>query len=259
MLKYVLALIYLAASSLLSPGLYAAADDRSTSGKVFGAREVGLPDWFKGFTPTILFLDGDNQVVLRIDGYRSQRAFKYALDYVHEQAYRSTGLSRYIEDKAAKPVYALRAHPSFSTTRDLHEAAEDGPLAVIFEDRTCDECDAFHEGILRLPDTEKLLEKFTVVRLDALSDDSIVDVSGKTSTAKAFAADLGIDYRPGVVLFDQGREIIRIGGMLRSFHFQQVLGYVAGRHYEQYPVFNDYRRADSEEILSSGRDIDIWK
>jgi hypothetical protein len=47
MLKYVLALIYLAASILLSPGLYAAADDRSTSGKVFGAREVGLPDWFK--------------------------------------------------------------------------------------------------------------------------------------------------------------------------------------------------------------------
>jgi len=74
-------------------------------------------------------------------------------------------------------------------------------------------------------DTEKLLEQFTVVRLDALSEESIVDVSGKASTAKDFAADLGIDPRPGAVLFDKGKEIIRIGGMLRSFHFQQVLRY----------------------------------
>jgi thioredoxin-related protein len=217
------------------------------------ARHLGVR-----YTPTILFLDRDNQAVLRLNGYRSQQAFKDALDFVQDRAYRSTSLSRYIEDKARKPVYAFRDHPRFSDISDLHQAASK-PLAVIFEDSSCDECGAFHDEILGLPETEKLLEKFTVVRLDAHSDRQITDVSGAVSTPRTFAADLDIAYRPGVVLFDKGREITRVDGMLRGFHFQHVLRYVADRQYEQYPLFGDYLRASSREILKSGQDIDLWK
>jgi len=217
------------------------------------ARHLGVR-----YTPTILFLDQNNRVVLRLNGYRSRQAFKYALDFVQEQAYRSRTLSEYIEGKATKPVYALRDDPDFSNIKDLHGVA-DKPLAVIFEDKTCDECDTFHDEILGNAETRALLAKLTVVRLDALSDEAIVDVSGKPSTPKAFAAELGISYRPGVVLFDKGKEIARIDGMLRNFHFQQVLRYVADQHYEQYPTFNDYRRANMQEVLNSGQDIDMWK
>ena len=132
-------------------------------------------------------------------------------------------------------------------------------LARIDEDSSCDECNVFHDEILGLPETEKLLEKFTVVRLDAHSDRQITDVSGTVSTPRTFAADLDIAYRPGVVLFDKGREITRIDGMLRGFHFQQVLRYVADQQYERYPLFGDYLRASSREILNSGQDIDLWK
>ena len=217
------------------------------------ARHLGVR-----YTPTILFLDRDNQVVLRLNGYRSPQAFKYALDFVQEQAYRSGSLSQYIERKANKPVYVLRKDSAFSSITDLHKIT-DKPLAVIFEDKTCDECNAFREEVLGRAETKALLEKFTVVRLDALSDEAIIEPSGKPSTPKAFAAELGISYRPGVVLFDKGKEIIRIDGMLRSFHFQQVLRYVADKQYEQYPSFSGYRRASQQEILKSGRDIDIWK
>jgi thioredoxin-related protein len=210
------------------------------------------------YTPTILFLDSRNRTVLRLNGYRSRQAFKYALDFVHEQAYASTSLARYIEAKAKAPVYRLRDDPLFSGISDLHQVA-DKPLAVIFEDRTCDQCDLFHDEILANAETAKLLGRFTVVRFDALSEEPIVDIAGRVTTPKALADELDITYRPGLVLFDRGKEIIRVDGMLRSFHFQQVLRYVAEKGYERYPEFGDYRRANRREILESGRDIDIWK
>ncbi len=210
------------------------------------------------YTPTILFFDNNNRAVLRLNGYRSQQAFKYALDFVNGRAYKSTSLSRYIEDKSSEQVYTLKDNDSFSGIVDLGRVS-DKLLAVIFEDRSCDVCDKFHDEILKLPETAKRLEKYTVVRLDAFSNKPIKDVSGKSTTPKAFASALDITYRPGVVLFDKGKEIIRIDGMLRSFHFQQVLRYVAERHYAQYPNFGDYRKASSQAILKSGRDIDLWK
>jgi len=210
------------------------------------------------YTPTILFLDPGNRTVLRLNGYRSVQAFKYALDFVDTRAYERTTLAQYIEALEPAPVYHLRQHPSFSETTDLHTAS-DGPLAVIFEDQTCDECDALHDGILSRPETLAILERFTVVRLDALSSEPITDLTGNHTTPKAFAATLGISYRPGIVLFDRGREITRITGMLRTFHFQQVLRYVGERHYERYPDLREFRRADRSAILRSGRDIDIWE
>ena len=210
------------------------------------------------YTPTILFFDNKNKVVLRLNGYRSQQAFKYALDYVNDRAYISTSLSRYIEDKSSEQVYTLRDNNSFSDIVDL-SSVSDKPLAVIFEDSSCDGCDTFHDEILKLPETVKLLKKYTVVRLDAFSKQPIKDVSGNSTTPRALASALDITYRPGVVLYDKGKEIMRIDGMLRSFHFQQVLRYVAKRHYTQYPKFGDYRKVNSRAILKSGRDIDLWK
>lgn len=210
------------------------------------------------YTPTIIFLDAENAHVLRLNGYRSVDGFKHAIDYVHEKAYQRTKLSRYIEERVDKAMYALRDHPNFAAVDDL-SSVPDKPLMVLFEDRTCDECDALHENILNLDDTLAILDRFTVVRLDALSDAPLSDVSGNPTTAKDYGDQLGISYRPGVVLFDRGQEIMRIDGMQRTFHFQEVLRYVGERQYERYPKFRDYMAAREEAILGSGQDIDIWK
>jgi hypothetical protein len=71
-------------------------------------------------------------------------------------------------------------------------------------------------------------------------------------------AKLGITYRPSIVLFGKGREIVRIESMLYRYHCTGVLEYVAGRHYEQYPdsPFR-YLDVEMEELLKSGRDVDI--
>jgi thioredoxin-related protein len=98
------------------------------------------------------------------------------------------------------------------------------------------------------------------VRLDALSSDPIVDTEGNSTTPKAFAEKLGLTYRPGIVLFNQGKEIWRIDGLLYTFHFTEVLRYVGERHYQQYPDnFYDYLDVKTNEILNSGKDIDLSK
>jgi thioredoxin-related protein len=61
------------------------------------------------------------------------------------------------------------------------------------------------------------------------------------------------------VLFDRGKEIARIDGMLKTYYFQEVLRYVGERHYEQYPQLRDYLAARTQAILQSGENIDIWK
>lgn len=211
------------------------------------------------YTPTILFLNRDNKTVLRINGYRSVPAFKHALDFVQQQAYLNTSLSRFIEQRQSAPVYRFRDHPMLKQVSDLRSVAG-RPLAVLFEDSSCDACDALHDGHLRDPKTLKILENFTLVRLDANADDPIVDPAGKATTPRAFAEQLGLSYRPGIVLFDKGREISRIDGMLYSYHFQEVLRYVGERHYEQYPnSFYDYLNVRTSEILESGKNIDLSK
>ncbi|MCG8428552.1 MAG: thioredoxin fold domain-containing protein [Chromatiales bacterium] len=211
------------------------------------------------YTPTIIFLNKENKTVARVNGYRSVEAFKHMLDYVKEQAYTDTTLANFIEARQKKDNYSFRNHPQFKKVSNLQTAAQK-PLAVLFEDSGCDACNTLHDGHLSNPDINKVLENFTVVRLDALSEEKIVDVDGNTTTPKAFAKKLGLTYRPGIVLFDKGREIQRIDGLLYTYHFTEVLRYVGERHYEKYPnSFYDYLDVRTEAILASGKDVDLSK
>ena len=210
------------------------------------------------YTPTTIFLGPGNKPVLRLNGYRSVTAFKHALDFIVDKAYQQTTLAHYVANKVEDKIYTLREHPNFSTVADLSQLP-DKPLLVLFEDRTCDECATLHDEILSLDETKALLNHFTVVRLDALSEQSLVDLQGHTTTAKEFAAALAISYRPGIVLFDRGEEIHRIDGMQYRYHFQEILRYVGERYYAAYPEFRDYMRMREASILSSGQDIYIGR
>ena len=210
------------------------------------------------YTPTILFLNPQNQIVARVNGYRSVPDFKQVLDYVQKKAYLNTSLSKYV-DARKEAVYSLREHPQLKHLNDLKSVA-DQPLAVIFEDKGCRDCDALHEGHLKRPEVREILKKYTVVRLDALSDEPIIDVEGNPTTPKSYAENLGLVYRPGIVLFDKGKEVIRINSNLNTYHFEEILRYVGERHYEQYPEsFYDYLDTRTAEITASGRDVDLSK
>jgi len=209
------------------------------------------------YTPTVIFLNQENQPVARINGYRNVEEFKGILDYVQEQAYQEQKLSAYLDARKKKDGYALRPHPRLEEIQDL-SSVTDRPLAVLFEDSACVACDALHDGHFKDPEVDQALSKMAFVRLDTLSDAPMVDPEGNKTTAKEFAAKLGITYRPSIVLFDQGKEIVRIESMLYRYHFTGVLEYVADRQYEKYPG-GPFRYMDdkTEGLLKSGKDVAI--
>lgn len=210
------------------------------------------------YTPTVVFMNTDNQVVARVNGYRSVSDFKHILDYVQQKAYADTKLADYLDAKKASG-YAFRDHPQLQTVSDL-KSVSDKPLAVLFEDKGCGDCELLHDGYLAKPEVRDVLKNYTFVRLDALSDEPITDVDGNKTTPKAYAAKLGLTYRPGLVLFDKGMEIMRIQSQLYRYHFTEVLRYVGERHYEKYPdSFYDYLDVRTADILASGNDVDLGK
>jgi thioredoxin-related protein len=209
------------------------------------------------YTPTIVFLGQDNKPVARVNGYRNVPEFKLVLDYVNEKAYRESTLAGYLAARRAEGAYSLRDHPRLEAITDLSQV-RDRPLAVLFEDEACVACAELHHGHLKDPAVNAALEKMAFVRLDAGSEEPITDPAGNATTPKAWAADLGLTYRPGIVLFDRGREIARIESMLYRYHFTGVLEYVAERHYEEYPE-SPFRYIDAKtaELTAAGEDVTI--
>lgn len=209
------------------------------------------------FTPTLVFLNQDNKPVARVSGYRNVEDFKPVLEYVAEKAYETMTLAEYLDAKKPTGVYSFRAHPQIQDLTDLSTVPE-RPLALLFEDSGCAACEALHDGHLADPGVNAILERFTLVRLDALSEAPIVGPTGNQTTPKALAATLGIEYRPSLVLFDKGREIARIESMLYRFHFAGILEYVGERKYLDYPDSPfDYINAKTAELTAAGKDVSI--
>ena len=221
--------------------------------------EKELAERFKVmYTPTIIFLSPDNKVVARTNGYRSVPDFKLVLNYVQEKAYEQQRLTQYINEKKSQN-YKFRDHPQLISAVNLQSLA-DKPLAVLLEDKGCVDCDALHDGYLASQEVRDILKKYSFVRLDTLSEEKLIDVDGNETTAKAWADKLGISYRPAIVLFDKHKEIARIESMLFSYHFTELLRYVADRHYEKYPDdFYTWLDTRTAEILKSGKNVDFSK
>jgi predicted bacteriocin transport accessory protein len=207
------------------------------------------------YTPTLLFLDQSNKVVVRINGYRSSENFKYILDFVKNKEYKNMKLTEYIEKVKNKTLYSLKENKLFQNINDLSKI--DGPLAVIFEDGSCTQCDYLHNNTFKNKDVIQEISKFTLVRFDANSKKEIITPSGKITTAKKWAKNLGLDYRPGILLFNNKIEQARIDALLYSFHFKELFRFVSTNQYKIYKSFLDYLKVRQSELLEQGINIDI--
>jgi len=221
--------------------------------------EKELAEHFKViYTPTVIFLNSENKVVARTNGYRYVGDFKHVLDYVYTKSYAETSLAKFI-DKRKKATYSFRTHPLLTETNNL-KSLTGKPLAVLFEDKSCTDCDALHDGYFKNSEVNSILKKFHFVRLDALSTKPITGIEGEKTTPRQLAEKLNLTYRPGIVLFDEGTEIMRIESLLYKYHFTEVLRYVAERHYKKYPKsFYDYLGVRTDELLKEGKVIDLSK
>lgn len=207
------------------------------------------------YTPTLLFFNAGGQAVLTLSGYRSPPALSRALRYIREEAYHRMSLTEYSEqDTATQNRYTLRAHPDFQSPADL--SAVRGPLMLILEDDSCDECPWIHDNILHRPDVREQLQQVTAVRLNAKSDTIITAPDGSTLSAAAFARRLRLPYRPGIIFYEDGEEIFRVTGLLGHYHFREAVRYAAIGHRRAHPSYSAYLRARRQELLAAGQTID---
>jgi thioredoxin-related protein len=214
------------------------------------------------FTPTLIFFDEQGEVILRLNGYLPPAQFRVALDYVvghHEkrQRYRDYVAAR----SAAPPAGTLHHEPFFDPPpHDLQGAGDLRPLAVFFEQRGCATCDELHAKLLSEPAIRAQATRFRAVQFDMWADTPLVTPGGERTTARDWAAALGVAYAPTVVLFDpDGREVIRSEAWFRSFHTESLFAYVAEGAHRAEPSFQRYISARAERLIEHGQDVNIWR
>jgi len=220
-----------------------------TKGQAFKTEKEFAVANSTNFTPTLLFYDLNAKEVLRLSGYHPPYQFKAALEYVADKHYLKETLRTYLaraETLSGFEETELHAHPVFISPpyafdRSRFPAAM--PLVVFFEQPTCHACDVLHAGPLKDKTIMSLLKQMEVAQLDISLPTPVLTPSGKRSTAKEWAEELGLYYAPTIVFFtEQGKEIIRVDSVIRFYRLQNVLEYVLSKGYVEYPNFQSWRQ-----------------
>lgn len=215
------------------------------------------------YTPTILFLDEKSRVVLRMNGYYQPDKFEAALDYVQLNKFKVQKFSEYLA--ATSPVKAMgKLHNEIETLeqpyrfdRALKKAK---PLVVMFEQKQCPACDELHLDVLKKPESKALLKAFEVAVVDMWSKASIIKPDGAKTGISSWAKDLDIQYAPSMVFFDQnGKDVFRIEGYLKTFHVQSVLDYVAQKAYLKEKNFQRWIDKRAHKLRAEGIEVDLMK
>ena len=214
------------------------------------------------YTPTLIFLDEQGKVALRLNGYYPPERFRLALDYVAGHKETELSFHDYLGSRlAAARDGALHPEPFFMKppyALARNRVPADRPLAVFFEQANCVDCDRLHEQILADPATRALVERFETVQLDRQADTPVITPGDERTTASAWARDLDLGYAPSIVFFDRrGQEVMRIDAFLKNFHVQSVFDYVLQEAYLTEPSFQRFLSARAERLRKEGADVDM--
>lgn len=213
------------------------------------------------YTPTLLFLNEQGKVALRLNGYYPPTQFRHALDFVAGKHEKQMSFSSYVQKQTDPGQGELIGEAFFSRNSDVaaligHKGA---PTAVFFEAPNCEECRTMHDKVLSDKPTRRLMEQFNSLQVNVFSDAELTTDAGLSETMKDYAERMGVAYTPSVIFLDeQGKEVHRIEGFLKTFHFQSSLAYVLDKAYVQQPNFQRYIAARGEYIREQGFDTDIW-
>jgi thioredoxin-related protein len=219
------------------------------------ARQIGVQ-----FTPTLLFLDREGGIALRLNGYQPPGRFEAVLDYVIEG--RRETLADYLKTAARDSGRERLAEQPFflPAPQDLRRRSGGKPLAVLFETRRCKPCDEMHDEAFPRPSLRALLARFDVARLGLGDSAAIVAPDGRRIDAAAWARELKVEFTPAVVFFgDEGREVFRFDGYTRPFHFESAFEYVASGAYRQQPQFQRFVQERAERARAAGQRVDLWR
>src|SRR5687767_10801475 len=146
------------------------------------------------FTPTLLFLDEQGNVALRMNGYYPPHEFDAALDYVAGKLEKKVAFADYLKSRA-KPAARETLNPQaffLPPPYDLRRTAKGKPLAVLFETAQCTQCDELHAVAFKRRGVLAQLKKFDVVRFSLSETAQVVTPEGKSLPAASWAKALGV-------------------------------------------------------------------
>ncbi|HBR97325.1 MAG TPA: thioredoxin, partial [Gammaproteobacteria bacterium] len=182
--------------------------DREVTG--FAGESLSEKDFARGlrvqFTPTMLLMDDDGEVALRINGYYSPPKFVAALRYVGERHEQTQSFSEYVRSQSqqvAKVTASNRYAAALPAPLQLADAlrTDARPMMVIFDQANCQACDELYTDILRRPETHELISRLHVATVDRWSDAMVQTPANQRRSAKDWANDLGVQYAPTMVFF----------------------------------------------------------
>ncbi len=214
------------------------------------------------YTPTLLFLDDQGRVRLRIDGYYPPQRMLLALEYAASDDARSFRefIAGQRHPRAAGRVAREPGfmRPPYLLAAEMRHA--DRPLAVFFEEPDCAACDEWHRDILKRPELVESLKSFDALSLNMWAKTPLITPDGRKTRADAWARELGIDYAPSIVFFDvDGKEVFRTSAWLKAFHLNAALQYVASSAYRQQPEFQRFVDAFADRLREQGVEVDLMK
>ncbi|MBK1650324.1 thioredoxin [Rhabdochromatium marinum] len=190
------------------------------------------------FTPTLLFYDEAGELALRLRGYYPPYQFRAALEYVADDHYQHESFRDYLARGDNRMVFDdqdLNAEDFFAAPPyqlERRRMPADRPLVVFFEQGDCHACDVLHGDVLKNTQDGKqpLAERFQAfdaVQLNMWSDQPVVTPQGDKTTAKDWAAQLGLFYAPSLVFFDvQGGELLRVDSVVGFYRLNRILDHI---------------------------------
>ena len=208
------------------------------------------------YTPTILFLDEQGEVVLRVNGYYPPHKFSVALDYAAAKQSDQESFREYYS-RLDPPVAKGELHTDSSFLRPPYALNNVGrPLLVLFEQKSCPPCDELHLNIFQRSDIRPLLGDFTIAQFDMWSKEPLTTPEGITTTAYDWARRLNISYAPSLVFFDDTREVFRAEAYLQASHIASALAYVASGAYREEPSFQRFIQSRADAGQTAGEPVD---
>ena len=165
-------------------------------------------------------------------------------------------------------------HESFLDLKeDLAEAKARGKRLVVFwEQKGCPYCKRTHEVNLRIPRIVKYIsDHFLVIHLNIWGDKEVTDFDGEVTTEKKLAQKWAVRFTPTIQFFPDNlkdlnkksgreREVMRIPGYFKPFHFYFLFKYVKANAYKTEPNFQRWLSEEGDKLAAKGLNIQkqLW-
>lgn len=216
------------------------------------------------YTPTLIFLEEQGRVALRINGYFPPHKMRSALEYVAGKHETQENFASYLQRTApvaAKgeitPVADALPHPLMLAENRRFSYR---PLMVLFEQPNCAACDELHNDVLKDRALAVAMTNLDVAQVDISRNDPVQTPDGKTLPASAWAKQIGVQFTPSLVFFDQqGKEVFRTEAYLKTFHVHGVMDYVITGAYQHQPNFQRFLQRRNEELQARGFPVDLME